>query len=475
MLLRLAFMKKVRLMAFAILLTVTTLTTSASEAVTNSTTSETPEQRAKRMEWFTAARFGMFIHWGLYSVPAGEWHGKPAPSLGEWIMESAKIPVSEYEKFARQFDPEKFDAREWVRMAKDAGVKYIVITSKHHDGFAMWRSDMSNWGIKSTPFQRDPLQELAVQCRKAGIKLCFYYSIMDWHHPDWPERRPWNDTATGTPDMDRYVAYMKGQLKELLTRYGPVGILWFDGEWEKPWNNERGLDLYNYVRGLQPGLIVNNRVGQGRAGMSGMNKGQGVGDYGTPEQEIPANGFGPGVSWESCMTMNDTWGYRKDDHHWKSAQTLVRNLIDCASKGGNYLLNVGPTSEGVFPDASVELLKEIGDWMKINHQAIYATTASPFKRQLSWGRCTQKGGKLYLSVFDWPADGQLHVPLSAKKAKAWLLADPHRKLPCSFDAHGLVIQLPATAPDKIASVIAVETGGDLIYSSDTNSDAPGKS
>jgi alpha-L-fucosidase len=259
--------------------------------------------------------------------------------------------------------------------------------------------------------------------------------------------------------MDRYVAYMKGQIKELLTRYGPIGILWFDGEWEKPWTNERGVDLYNYVRSLQPDIIVNNRVGKGRAGMSGMNKGEGAGDYGTPEQEIPANGFGSGASWESCMTMNDTWGYRKDDQHWKSAQTLVRNLIDCASKGGNYLLNIGPTSEGVFPDASIERLEEIGDWMKVNHSAIYGTTASPFQQQLSWGRCTRKGGKLYLHVFDWPSDGKLRVPLLNKKAKAWLLAEPRHKLNCMPDVDGLMIQLPAAAPDKIASVIVLEVAG----------------
>ena len=439
----------------ALFATMIALTINAGELATNSIPSETPAQYAKRMAWFDEARFGMFIHWGLYSVPAGEWQGKPSSGTGEWIMQYAKIPTSEYEKFAPQFNPVKFDAKEWVRMAKDAGMKYIVITTKHHDGFAMFRSDLSDWGIKSTPFQRDPLKELADECHKAGIKLCFYYSIMDWHHPDWPERRPWNDTATGTPDMDRYVTYMKGQLKELLTRYGPIGILWFDGEWEKPWTNERGIDLYNYVRNLQPNIIVNNRIGKAREGMSGMNKDGGAGDYGTPEQEIPANGFGPTVSWESCMTMNDTWGYRKDDQHWKSAQTLVRNLIDCASKGGNLLLNIGPTSEGVFPDASIERLKEIGDWMHVNGEAIYGTTASPFKQQLSWGRCTQKDGNLYLHIFDWPTDGKLHVPLSNTKAKAWLLADPRHKLKWATDADGLIIQLPPTAPDEIASVVVL--------------------
>jgi alpha-L-fucosidase len=418
---------------------------------------ETPAQRQQRMEWFNQARFGMFIHWGLYSVPAGQWQGRATHNTGEWIMETEKIPVSEYEKFAPQFNPVKFDAKEWVRMAKDAGMKYIVITSKHHDGFAMWRSQLSDWGIHSTPFAGDLLKDLADECRKAGLRLCFYHSIMDWHHPDWPERRAWNDKATGVPDMDRYVAYLKGQLKELLTGYGPIGILWFDGEWETPWTNERGRDLYSYVRDLQPAIIINNRVGKGRAGMSGMDKGEGVGDYGTPEQEIPPSGFGPGVYWESCMTMNGTWGYRKDDQSWKSTQTLVRNLIDCASKGGNYLLNIGPTSEGLFPDASVKRLKAIGDWMRINGEAIYGTTASPFHQQLSWGRCTRKGDKLYLHVFDWPGDGRLRVPLQDNKATAWLLADPHQKLKCSIEAGGMVIQLPATAPDTIASVVVLRT------------------
>ncbi|HWD18374.1 MAG TPA: alpha-L-fucosidase [Verrucomicrobiae bacterium] len=428
----------------------------AAETSTNAAPAETAAQRAQRMAWFNNARFGMFIHWGVYSVPAGEWQGQRTNGLGEWIMNDRKIPVSEYEKFAAQFDPEKFNATEWVRMAKEAGVKYIVITSKHHDGFAMWRSDLSDWGIKATPFHRDPLKELADACHAAGLKMCFYYSIMDWHHPDWPERRAWNDKATGAPDMDRYVAYMKGQLKELITRYGPVGILWFDGEWEKPWTTERALDLYKYLKGLQPSIIINNRIGKGREGMNGMDKGQGVGDYGTPEQQIPANGFGPGVNWESCMTMNDTWGFRKDDQHWKSTQTLVRNLIDCASKGGNYLLNIGPTSEGLFPEASITRLHEIGGWMKTNGVAIYGTTASPFPRELSWGRCTKKGNTLYLHVFNWPADGKLHVPVFNKKAKARLLAEPHRKLPCSFDADGLVIQLPNSAPDSVATVIALQ-------------------
>jgi len=424
-------------------------------------TQEPAAAREKRMKWFNDARFGLFIHWGVYSVPAGEWKGKT--NYGEWFMEETKMPVSQYEQFARQFNPVKFDARAWVRMAKDAGMKYIVITSKHHDGFGMFRSDMTDWCIKSTPFQRDPLKELASACKQAGITFCFYHSIMDWHHPDWGTRRAWNDKATGTPDMDSYVVYMKGQLKELITRYGPLGILWFDGEWEKPWTHERGVDLYNYVRSLQPNIIVNNRVGKGRSGMGGMDKGQGVGDYGTPEQEIPPTGFGPGVYWESCMTMNNHWGYNKHDQHWKSTQTLIRNLVDCASKGGNYLLNVGPTSEGLIPPASVERLAEIGRWMKVNHEAIYGTKASPFEK-LTFGRCTQRtrsGGKtrLYLHVFDRPVDGKLVLPgLANKPFKAFLL-DGRAKLEVATRENQTIITLPAELPDKIATVVVLDIKG----------------
>jgi alpha-L-fucosidase len=417
---------------------------------------ESPAERDQRMGWFREARFGLFIHWGVYSVPAGEWQGKT--NYGEWFLEETKMPVSEYEKFATKFNPVKFDARQWVGLAKDAGMKYIVITSKHHDGFGMFRSELTDWCIKSTPFSRDPLKELADACKAAGLKLCFYHSIMDWHHPDWGTRRKWNDLATGEPDMDRYTAYMKGQLKELLTGYGPLGILWFDGEWESPWTHERGADLYDYVRGLQPNIIVNNRVGKGRAGMSGMDKGKSVGDYGTPEQEIPPTGFGAGVDWESCMTMNNHWGYNAHDQNWKSSKSLIRNLVDCASKGGNYLLNIGPTSEGLFPQPSVERLADLSRWMKVNRQAIYGTTASPF-RKLAWGRCTQKPGRLYLHVFDWPVDGKLRVPLASGVKQAYLLGAPGKSLEVANSTEGKTISVPASAPDANAVVVVLELNG----------------
>jgi alpha-L-fucosidase len=451
---------------------------------------ESAAERDQRMEWFREARFGMFIHWGVYSVPAGEWDGKT--NYGEWFLEETKMPVSQYEKFASQFNPTQFNAREWVRMAKDAGMKYIVITSKHHDGFGMFRSKQTDWCIKSTPFQRDPLKELAAACHEAGIKLCFYYSIMDWHHPDWGTRRPWNDVATGTPNMDQYTDYMKAQLKELLTRYGPISILWFDGQWEKPWTAERGADLYNYVRSLQPNIIVNNRVGKPQDSASGIGFTQQgkIGDYGTPEQEIPATGFGPGVDWESCMTMNGHWGYNKHDQNWKSSTTLIRNLIDCASKGGNYLLNIGPTAEGVFPGACVERLQEIGQWMKVNNEAIYGTKASPFE-SLPWGRCTQKQiaapaatiipqqhaasaferrpaktearpierTRLYFFVYDWPANGQLVIPkLDNALLRAFML-EGHRPLYFGSENDSITITLPAAAPNKHASVVVLEVAG----------------
>jgi alpha-L-fucosidase len=347
-----------------------------------------------------------------------------------------------------------------VRIAKDAGMKYIVITSKHHDGFGMFRSELTDWCIRSTPFQRDPLKELAAACKEAGITFCLYHSIMDWHHPDWGTRRKWNDRAPATPpDMDRYVRYMKGQLKELVTGYGPLGILWFDGEWENPWTHERGVDLYHYVRGLQPSIIINNRVGKARAGMAGMDQGsERIGDYGTPEQEIPPTGFGPGVDWESCMTMNNHWGYNRADQNWKSTRTLIRNLIDCASKGGNYLLNVGPTSEGFIPGPSVERLAEIGAWMKRNSEAVYGTTASPFKK-LPFGKCTQKPGKLYVHVFDWPGDGRLLVPIANRVTRAYLLAQAADDLKCTSSEVGQTISLPGAAPDADATVVVLEVKG----------------
>ncbi len=424
-----------------------------------------PPSLDNRMDWWRDARFGMFIHWGLYAVPAGEWNGKTG--YGEWIRTSAEIPLNTYDQFRTQFNPADFDAEAWVKMARDAGMKYIVITSKHHDGFCMFDTKQTDFNIMTTPFKRDPMKELAAACKKQGLKFCFYHSIMDWHHPDYLPRRDWEkDRSADGADYDRYVKYMKAQLKELLTNYGNIGVLWFDGEWESTWNETYGKEIYRYVRSLQPGVIVNNRVGAGRLDMEGLTK-QGAfgGDFGTPEQQIPATGL-PGVDWETCMTMNDHWGYNKADKKFKSTKEILQMLADIASKGGNYLLNVGPTALGTIPQESIGRLDSVGNWMKVNGEAIYGTMASPFA-SLDWGRCTRKdtksGATLYLHIFNWPKDGKLTVPgLLNEPVTAYLLADPgHKELTVTRVEDALVITLPAACPDKINSVVVLGLKGKL--------------
>lgn len=417
----------------------------------------------ERMDWWRDARFGLFIHWGLYSIPAGEW--KDRTDHAEWIRESAQIPLEQYNEFVSQFNPVNFNADEWVTIAKNAGMKYIVITSKHHDGFCLFDSKETDFDVMSTPFKRDILKELSDACAKQGITLCFYHSIMDWHHPDYLPRRNWETSRpTEGANMDSYVSHMKNQLKELLTNYGKIGVIWFDGEWEDTWTHERGKDLYNYLRKLSPDLIINNRVDKGRSGMAGLTKDSTYyGDFGTPEQEIPLTGL-PGVDWESCMTVNDHWGYNKNDQNWKSSEDLVHKLIDIASKGGNFLLNVGPTSEGVIPPASVDRLKDMGDWMKENGEAIYETQASPFEK-LDWGRCTQKeDGKnavLYLHVFDWPKDGKLVVPgLQNEVVEAYALNDKSKAgLDVEKNGETITVDVNNVRPSKYATVIVLEIEG----------------
>jgi alpha-L-fucosidase len=425
---------------------------------------ETPAEHDARMKWWREARFGMFIHWGLYAVPAGQWKGQPIGGIGEWIQNSANIPRAEYEQLARQFNPVKYDPVAWARTAKQAGIKYIVITSKHHDGFCLWDSKATDWDVVDrTPYGKDLLKPLAEACRAEGIKFCVYHSIMDWHHPAQDKSgEHYNPTTMKEGRKDEYVGYLKAQLAELIAGVDPE-ILWFDGEWPDWWTEDDGRAIYAYLRQLKPSIIINNRVGKGRNGMQGLNRGDAeyVGDYGTPEQEIPPTGL-PGVDWESCMTMNDTWGFKSDDHNWKSAETLIRNLVDIASKGGNYLLNVGPTAEGEIPAASVERLAAIGKWMDANGASIYATSASPVGA-LPWGRCTAKLGDnestLYLHVFDWPADGKLHVPgLKSDVAAAKLLATG-AAVKTTREGGDLVVSLPAAAADPIDTVVALSISG----------------
>ena len=392
-----------------------------------------------RTLWWREGKFGMFIHWGVYAVPAGIYKGKDVGGIGEWIMHNAKIPIPEYEKFPPQFDPKKFDADQWVRLAKEAGMTYMVITSKHHDGFAMYDSKVSEYDIiDATPFDRDPMKELAEACRKHGLKFCFYHSIMDWHHPK----------AKGEAFDDYHKNTLKPQVRELITRYGPLGIMWFDGEWIGEWSQEKGRDLYNFCRDLQPSLIVNNRVGKRKTA---------DGDYETPEQNIPAGAI-QGRLWETCMTMNDTWGYKKNDDHWKSDQDLVRKLIDIASKGGNFLLNVGPKADGTIPEPSVTRLKEVGRWLAHNGEAIYGTTKSPWTKHPFNGRCTVKGNTLYVHVFEW--DGP--VRLAGIKGEG-LKAEPldtrlgaTRYEVANEDGVQVLTLHPPETPDLVATVMAVE-------------------
>lgn len=412
---------------------------------------ETREERDARMAWWREAKFGMFIHWGLYAIPAGIWKGDRIPGVGEWIMFKGKIPVSEYEPLVEQFNPVQFKAKEWVQIAKDAGMKYIVITSKHHDGFCLFNSKLTDYDIKRTPFKRDILKELSRECHLQGIKICWYHSILDWHHPDYLPRgkespRPWDTRPTENVNFDRYIEYMKGQLKELLTNYGEIGIMWFDGGWEHTPRELHSEKVVQLVRRLQPNIIINDRIGIPQ-------------DYDTPEQYIPATGI-PGRDWETCMTMNDTWGFKSYDHSWKSVEDLIHKLVDSVSKGGNFLLNVGPTAKGKIPEPSVERLAAIGQWLKINGHSIYGTSASPFRR-LDWGCCTVKPRCLFLHVFEWPQE-ELQVPgLMNEIKKAYLLSDAKKtQLSVSRSEDTVLITLPEQAPDPIDSVVVVEIEGE---------------
>lgn len=432
----------------------------------------------ERMAWWREARFGMFIHWGVYALPAGTWDGRQIGGIGEWIMNRGKIPVADYQRMAKDFNPVMYDPDAWVRMARDAGMKYIVITSKHHDGFALFKTEASKWNVvDATVYGKDLLKPLAEACRKYGIRLGFYYSqAQDWNNPGGSAaRRPMKE-GWANPDsviIDAYTKEHRGhwdpaqekktfaqyiddvavpQVKELLTNYGEVAVLWWDTPTDM--TDEAATKLQSLLA-LQPAIITNDR----------LKRPNFPGDHKTPEQRIPNLRDLDGTDWETCMTMNGTWGYKSYDHNYKSAQTLIRNLIDIASKGGNFLLNVGPTAEGEFPQESIVLLEEIGKWMKVNGEAIYGTQASPWGL-FEWGRCTKKqtknGTSLYFSVFNWPADGKLVIPdFTNQVSSARLLANGTKlKTSVSKDKE-LTITLPADAPDTNASVIRIDIRGKI--------------
>jgi alpha-L-fucosidase len=414
-------------------------------------------EQDQRMEWWREARFGLFIHWGLYAQPAGEWKGEEIPGISEWIMARAKIPVAEYEKLATTFNPVKYNAEEWVKLAKQAGMKYIVITSKHHDGFAMFHSKASKYNIvDATPFDRDPLKELAEACEKHNIRLGFYYSqAQDWHEPggtyyNIEQGEPhWDPDLVREPLMDYIEGKAVPQVKEILENYGGLDILW----WDTPRGmTEEAAEVLQEVADQYPAMLTNNRLYRPWPG-----------DFSTPEQHVPPTGLD--YDWEVCMTMNTSWGYKHYDHNWKSSETLIRMLVDIASKGGNLLLNVGPTAEGEIPGPSIERLQAIGKWMDVNGESVYGTEASPFFK-LPWGRCTSREAKdgttLYLHVFNWPEDQLLRVPgISTKVSSVKLLARGDQELNFHWDGQDLLIDLPDQAPDPVNTVIVVETRGSL--------------
>lgn len=414
----------------------------------------------ERMEWWRDARFGMFIHWGAYAIPGGERNGEICGGGAEWIMDKLDYTIEDYEnEVVALFNPVQFNADDWVSMAKDAGMKYIVLTSKHHDGFCLWDSETTNYDVmEAAPFKRDIVKELAEACKKQGIKLGLYHSIVDWHHPQaqaplYPNYNAGQrDSTVFNPEFPEYYEnYLKPQVRELITQYDNVDVVWFDGDWIPDYTSEMGKELYNMILDIKPTAIVNNRVDKGRMGMEGMDKeGEFAGDFGTPEQEIPATGIDS--DWESCMTMNGSWGYKPSDAKWKSSKRLIQNLIDIVSKGGNFLLNVGPDGQGLFPQASIDRLKAIGVWTKANGESIYGAKASPYDRP-EWGRYTSKPGVIFAHVFDWPEDGKLELNPAIKIKSASLLSAPSN--PLKVEGSSTLI-LPEVAPDEAATVIKIE-------------------
>ena len=410
------------------------------------------------IQWWREARFGMFIHWGLYAQPAGTWKGRQIPSIGEWIMYNAKVPITEYAELANTFNPVQFNADEWVQIAQRAGMKYLVITSKHHDGFAMFHSPSNPYNIvDATPFKRDVMRELAEACRRHGVRLCFYYSqAQDWHAPGgaghWDEvgEKGWWASSVSPERFAKYFEEkVKPQVRELLTQYGPIGLIWFDTP--VAITREQSLELRRLVHELQPDCLVSGRVGHG------------VGDYGSlGDNQIP---YGPVQGdWETPATLNDTWGYKSYDHNWKSVGDLLGLLTELASKGVNYLLNVGPTGEGLIPQPSVERLARIGEWMAVNGAAIYGTSASPFPYEFDWGRVTCKQNRLYLLISAWSSAFALNG-LRNRVTKAYLLASPDTTLMVrqahdpAAEVDTLSLTLPKQPPDPTFSVVVLELDG----------------
>ena len=434
---------------------------------------ETPEQRDERMEWWRESRLGMFVHWGLYSAAEGVWDGKPYGGGVEWIQNYAGVPAEAYSARLRpMFKPKPGFAKEWARLAKDMGAQYVVFTSKHHEGFALWDSKVTDFDAKDFT-GRDLFKEIVRALRAEGLRVGVYFSVIDWHHPDFPVKgtglpHPLNHEANkgiANPDqgrvMSRYVDFMHEQVEEITTRYGKLDVLWWDwSSKETQGDSWRATELMAKVRKSQPAIIMNNRlffspnVEGDNLGIFDVSKG----DFTTPEQHIPATGL-PGVDWETCMTLNGTWGYSQHDMKWKSTETIIRNTADVASKGGNYLINAGPIVDGSVPQAIQVRFRELGAWMRQYGESIYGTKANPYKG-VDWGRITAKPGKVYLHVFDWPKDNKVLVPATTlRPTKAWMLADPEKRpLDCVSSTGGLTVTLKPAFQNPYNSVVVLDEG-----------------
>ena len=428
--------------------------------------------REKRLEWFRDAKYGMFIHWGLYAIPAGEWtDGRRSPGIGEWIQNRLKIPVREYAQLTKQFNPTKYNPDQWVQLAQDAGMKYIVITSKHHDGFALFKSGVSKYNVvDATPYGKDILKQLADACAKRGMRLGFYYSqSQDWYEKDGAGNT-WDygpDTDASGKELKNYDAYLRGkaepQVRELLTNYGPVALIWFDTP--RLMQGERGQRFTDLVRTLQPNTLIDGRLGN-------------EGDYrSTGDNVIPPEASTE--AWETPATINHTWGFRKDDTDWKRPGEIAFKLIDIVSKGGNYLLNVGPTAEGVIPQASQDNLRTVGRWLKINGDAVYGAGVSPFGEEFGewtskeakdvrgqklflpnneW-RVTTRPGKLFFTFFVEPR-APFEIPaMKNKLLRAYRLAD-NAPIELKTEASGRTsFTLERPMLDSMATVVVVEFEG----------------
>jgi Alpha-L-fucosidase len=386
-------------------------------------------ERRKRTQWFMADRFGLFIHWGLYAIPA----------RGEWVMSVERQTVEEYRRYFEAFDPDRFDPAAWARAARRAGMKYAVLTAKHHDGFCLFDSKLTDYKSTNTKAGRDLVADYLKAFRAEGLKVGLYYSLLDWHHPDYPA---WKDRQHPLRDdpaarerdehirFDRYLDYMHGQVRELCTNYGKIDILWFDFSYDEMSGEKwRGAELMRMIRELQPTAIVDNRLegsGEGFGSITSAEPGPCAGDFACPEMIIPYKGLkdetGEALPWEACFTMNNNWGYHSGDRDWKRPELLVRKLVECSAKDGNMILNVGPNARGEFPSQAMDILEAMGEWMSRNGMSIYGCGSSGLPKP-DWGWYTRNGERLYAHVLEGPI-GPLCLPgIKGKAVSARFLAD----------------------------------------------------